>query len=506
MTEVTEEIKESLRLIEDLKFFLATAPANWQENQVIRRYYLNNDEGFVSCVFWNNLYFITGTDIVRCILYKFQHFGRNIVDRKKFEEGIFSDLRNLKLGTDSVLENPKLAFLDFLFKNSCLRTQKKQKVFFWFNVPHDKLMADALERDIKREKLGQQPTSVAVREPALLFNYVEDKSRTLYEQLGDYLNQPQFENLNLEDDQSECTASNSSSEKGDPSNALSTISQDQDEYAYRELAHNEEDDDDDFPLDYLDKEFGLNYRDKPGRDYISFDGNYHSSSFINASDSNFDTLDQAMFQSSVNLVSNDDYLIEQTIPAKMPGSSSQPYLPRLAKCMDDTAFLQPSGMAPAYGYPYPHAMAPMPSASYESGYFLHDTSPHYHHPHEEYYHPQLTPLGPMAPMAPMVPMLYMEPQPAFPGYYADPDTLARGYIPSQRQQDVSASMMRKRQQLQGRNPKVTKPSHSSRFKPSDFELRVRKTVKLEPDDALPITTTDSTGNAAAIHPDQNHYD
>ncbi|EGV60405.1 hypothetical protein CANTEDRAFT_127609, partial [Yamadazyma tenuis ATCC 10573] len=151
----SDEVKESLRLIEDLKFFLATAPANWQQNQVIRRYYLNPDEGFVSCIFWNNLYYITGTDIVRCIVYKFQQFGRKIIDRKKFEEGIFSDLRNLKTGTDAILEHPKSAFLDFLYKNNCLRTQKKQKVFFWFSVAHDKLMADALERDLRKEHAGQ---------------------------------------------------------------------------------------------------------------------------------------------------------------------------------------------------------------------------------------------------------------------------------------------------------------------------------------------------------------
>lgn len=178
-------VKESLRLIEDLKFFLATAPANWQENQVIRRYYLNHDEGFVSCVYWNNLYFITGTDIVRCIVYKFEHFGRKIIDRKKFEEGIFSDLRNLKCGADAILEPPRSEFLEFLFKNSCLRTQKKQKVFFWFNVPHDKLMADALERDLKKEKMGQRPTTMAHREPALSFHY--DESSSLYTQLGKHM-------------------------------------------------------------------------------------------------------------------------------------------------------------------------------------------------------------------------------------------------------------------------------------------------------------------------------
>lgn len=182
-----EEVEESLRLIEDLKFFLTTAPANWQENQIIRRYYLNNDEGFVSCVFWNNLYYVTGTDIVRCCVYRMQKFGRQVVERKKFEEGIFSDLRNLKCGTDATLEMPKSEFLGFLYKNMCLKTQKKQKVFFWFSVPHDKLFADALERDLKREAAGQPSTTRCVNEPAASFTYDDQSEASLYEQLTQHM-------------------------------------------------------------------------------------------------------------------------------------------------------------------------------------------------------------------------------------------------------------------------------------------------------------------------------
>ncbi|TKA35280.1 hypothetical protein B0A54_12555 [Friedmanniomyces endolithicus] len=104
-----------------------------------------------------------------------------VKNAKKFEEGIFSDLRNLKSGTDASLEEPKSAFLDFMYKNNCIRTQKKQKVFYWYSVPHDRLFLDALERDLKREKMGQEPTTVAVNEPALSFEF--DSSQSLFEQL-----------------------------------------------------------------------------------------------------------------------------------------------------------------------------------------------------------------------------------------------------------------------------------------------------------------------------------
>lgn len=177
-------MEESLRLIDDLKYFLATAPANWQENQIIRRYYLNNEHGFVSCVFWNNVYYITGTDIVKCCLYRMEKFGRSIIQKKKFEEGIFSDLRNLKCGMDATLEQPKSEFLQFLYRNSCLKTQKKQKVFFWFSVPHDKLFTDALERDLKREETSkQQATTRAFSEPAISFNFDSTSGVHLYDQL-----------------------------------------------------------------------------------------------------------------------------------------------------------------------------------------------------------------------------------------------------------------------------------------------------------------------------------
>ena len=118
---------------------------------------------------------------MRCLAFRFQAFGRPVKNSKKFEEGIFSDLRNLKAGNDASLEEPKSAFLDFLYKNNCIRTQKKQKVFYWYSVPHDRLFLDALERDLKREKAGQEPTTVANFEPALSFQF--DASQSLFEQL-----------------------------------------------------------------------------------------------------------------------------------------------------------------------------------------------------------------------------------------------------------------------------------------------------------------------------------
>ncbi|TVY56089.1 Transcription factor steA [Lachnellula suecica] len=175
-----QDAQVALQQVDNLKYFLISAPVDWTPDQYIRRFLLPTGE-YVSCVLWNNLFHISGTDIVRCLSFRFQAFGRPVKNSKKFEEGIFSDLRNLKSGTDASLEEPKSAFLDFLYKNNCIRTQKKQKVFYWYSVPHDRLFLDALERDLKREKMGQEATTVAVNEPALSFEF--DSSQSLFEQL-----------------------------------------------------------------------------------------------------------------------------------------------------------------------------------------------------------------------------------------------------------------------------------------------------------------------------------
>ncbi|KAI1925378.1 hypothetical protein LOZ04_001977 [Ophidiomyces ophidiicola] len=175
-----QDAQVALQQVDNLKYFLISAPVDWAPDQLIRRFLLPTGD-YVSCVLWNNLFHISGTDIVRCLSFRFQAFGRPVKNTKKFEEGIFSDLRNLKAGTDASLEEPKSPFLDFLYKNNCIRTQKKQKVFYWYSVPHDRLFLDALERDLKREKMGQEATTVAVNEPALSFQF--DSSQSLYEQL-----------------------------------------------------------------------------------------------------------------------------------------------------------------------------------------------------------------------------------------------------------------------------------------------------------------------------------
>lgn len=135
--------QERIAHLDRLKFFLATAPSRWDSNNgttdadgstmmttssdpsdplsstmpaghastshpALNRFLLPTSE-YVSCVLWNGLYHITGTDIVRALVFRFEAFGRPVRNMKKFEEGIFSDLRNLKPGVDACLEEPKVS-------------------------------------------------------------------------------------------------------------------------------------------------------------------------------------------------------------------------------------------------------------------------------------------------------------------------------------------------------------------------------------------------------------
>lgn len=72
-----------LQALERLKFFLATAPTRWNstppppapfQHPALRRFSLPNGD-FVTCVLWGGLYHITGTDIVRSLLLRFEAFG-----------------------------------------------------------------------------------------------------------------------------------------------------------------------------------------------------------------------------------------------------------------------------------------------------------------------------------------------------------------------------------------------------------------------------------------------
>ena len=61
--------------LKHLKLFLATAPVDWDPAQCMKRFTFPNGER-ISCVLWNSLFHVTGTDIVKILMFRFAAFGR----------------------------------------------------------------------------------------------------------------------------------------------------------------------------------------------------------------------------------------------------------------------------------------------------------------------------------------------------------------------------------------------------------------------------------------------
>ncbi len=71
-----QPILETLeQTLERLKLFLATAPAEWNAQQRIKRFVFPTGDR-ISCILWNSLFHVTGTDIVKVLMFRFAAFGR----------------------------------------------------------------------------------------------------------------------------------------------------------------------------------------------------------------------------------------------------------------------------------------------------------------------------------------------------------------------------------------------------------------------------------------------
>lgn len=148
-----------------LSSFIELAPGQMQKtNQTIPLSFnigelFKREHDCISCVKWRDgLYYVSGTDIVKVV----RTIYTILTDSpeppsKKFEEGVFSDLRNFKTGDRARLEDSKSDLLSFMHRNKCIRTQKKQRVFYWlFWTDYIKLFELANTRDTKRISVKTQ--------------------------------------------------------------------------------------------------------------------------------------------------------------------------------------------------------------------------------------------------------------------------------------------------------------------------------------------------------------
>ena len=99
----------------DLLRWLKDAPNQFQEDSTATTaqfFRLAHGNERVACVLHEDFFYLSGTDLVRIIRYRFERLsGTSILHEKKFEEGIFSDTRRLLPGKDASLQETRSPFL-----------------------------------------------------------------------------------------------------------------------------------------------------------------------------------------------------------------------------------------------------------------------------------------------------------------------------------------------------------------------------------------------------------
>lgn len=142
-----------MSVLSQLLSFLSQEPPCSPAQPHLRRLYLPvtpTTSEPITCVYYDSRHYVTGTDIIRALVFRFRLEAIPIGSLKKFEEGVFSDLRTLKPGVGAILEAPRSEFLQLLHRFGCIRTQKKQKVFLWKFVDFERLFKEAEKRERKR--------------------------------------------------------------------------------------------------------------------------------------------------------------------------------------------------------------------------------------------------------------------------------------------------------------------------------------------------------------------
>lgn len=135
------------QLSQDLLSFLENAVYGWQEGEECRRFSIFGD--CITCSHWEGMSLVSAIDVVKVVsaMYRLEHSGLSPKDRRRFEEAIISDLRNLKVGRDALLEPANSPLLNFLYRINSVRTHKRQKVYRWEAVDFEKLYRDACDRE-----------------------------------------------------------------------------------------------------------------------------------------------------------------------------------------------------------------------------------------------------------------------------------------------------------------------------------------------------------------------
>ncbi|GAA5989755.1 hypothetical protein JCM10908_002307 [Rhodotorula pacifica] len=152
---------------ENLATFLQMAPLNLGPEPSLLSEYdfayypvdLANGES-VSCVRWQGAYYMIGTDVTRTLAFRLTLRGVRLPELRVLKRNVNSRLRSIKKGHGMLLEPANSPLLTLLFQHDLVNTRKSQKLFSWFEVPHDQL----LDLELARSRIQSSPAA-ALEDP-----------------------------------------------------------------------------------------------------------------------------------------------------------------------------------------------------------------------------------------------------------------------------------------------------------------------------------------------------
>lgn len=123
----------------------------------------------VACIRWNGECYVTVCDVIRILTFRLHVLGYRIANTTKLSEGVYSDLRTCRPGSDYVQLDAGEAVLLAAASVGATQSTKAQRIFRWGSFDHDRLLINALQRDVDRTLRREERVILPRSEPATLF-------------------------------------------------------------------------------------------------------------------------------------------------------------------------------------------------------------------------------------------------------------------------------------------------------------------------------------------------
>lgn len=136
----------------------------------LARYRLPATLEHIHCVLWEGQYLMTSCDIIKVLRVLVRAGGHGQADRK-FKESVFSALRRYRPGLECQVELAHSRLLLWLQQHGCIRTIKRQRMYYWHKVDVFGLADEIRQRAVRRPALDYiaalRPAPSRLPSPAL---------------------------------------------------------------------------------------------------------------------------------------------------------------------------------------------------------------------------------------------------------------------------------------------------------------------------------------------------